>query len=85
MSLTEKLDALQKTRTVPQSLYTWITTLSESDQVSAWKALRNDEIKTYPLFDIFREEGLRCAKDTFVSFRSRVLQGEINEENIHVA
>lgn len=66
----------------PSTIVSWFQNLTSEDQDAAWDALSKEALKTYTLFGIFREEGLRCAKDTFVAFRKGVLAGTISRSDI---
>lgn len=81
--LSESLGALEKPKSKwPSSISDWLEYLPQDDRVLAWKALRNPNLKTYTIFNIFREDtGLRASKDTFKAFREEVLAGTTKEED----
>lgn len=62
----------------------WLKSLSDADRKIVWDALRDDKTyKTFTLLGIFRGEGAKFDKGTFVPFRRAVVAGEIKEEDIH--
>lgn len=75
-SLQDKLSALAEPKAY-LGIKEWFNSLNESEQEATWKALQEPDLKTYTLFRIFREEGLRVSKDTFVPFRREILIGSI--------
>lgn len=83
-SLSEKLAELDEPKWA-LSLYEWFKSLSPEDFKLVWTALRNPNMKTYTIYGVFREEGLRCSKDTFVRFRNAVLAGKAEESEFNVS
>jgi hypothetical protein len=63
----------------------WLKSLDDNDRKTVWTALRNPDLKTFTLLNIFREEGARFDKGTFTPFRKAVLAGVITEADVHGA
>ena len=79
--LTSRLEDLQAPKD-SANLVDWFRSLSDEDKDAACEEIQNENIKSYTLFGIFREENLRCSKDTFMPFRKAVLAGKISRSDI---
>lgn len=80
-TLSDKIDQLTAPRK-PLSFITWFASLSKDDQEATWNALTNEDLKSYTIYGIFREEGLRMSKDTFISLRRNILAGNVKRTDI---
>lgn len=78
-ALTKALASFQDKK--PSTFQEFLDSLSGEDLEAAWDALKNDSIPTYTLLRIFRDNGARFGKDSFVPLRRRILAGELSEKD----
>lgn len=83
-NLGAKLAELTVPKKKPNGFAVWYSSLNEEDQKLVWASLTNPLLKSYAIFPILREEGLRVGKDTFKVVRDDILAGKLLEENLHV-
>ncbi len=81
-SLSESLKELKEPKKGPSNFRIWLDSLSDEDRVAVLDAMRDNDIKKFPLFETFRKAGLKVSKDTFFSVRDRLLDGTLKDEEI---
>lgn len=81
-NLSESLKALQEPQKKPSNFRLFLDSLDTEDYKLVEEALYNKSIKTYPLHEALRKNGMRVSKDTFKVVRQDLLDGKIELEDI---
>lgn len=81
-TLKDSLKELKNPRRKVSNFRIWLDSLDKEDRDAAIAAMLDTDIKNYPLFTAFKQNGMRVSKDYFINLRKEILAGAISPEGI---